>query len=136
MRSRLGPVIGSGLVITVLSGTLASGEPSRAIESVITATCATGGGYEGSIHAAIAYPTLWEESNRKSKLLVQCKSGPAAVYGYDYGDAAKTSPQAAFLGGKLSGGAGPAADHPDELRMAGGLLVALSGPGIFLCVSS
>lgn len=129
MQNRCVDVVWGGLLIAALSSTPASGEPPRPVESLITATCPAGGGFEGSIHAAAAYTTLFEEPRRKSKLQLQCKSGPAAAFLYDYGDAVTAKPWATYLGARLWGGAEPTALHRDELLMAGGLLVVLSGPG-------
>jgi len=122
-------MIWSGLVIAALSSAPASGDPPQTIENLITATCPAGGKYNGSIHAAVAYTTPFEEPKRKSKLQVLCKSGPAVAYVFDYGDATTANPQATFLGFKLWGGPEPTAVHGDELLVAGGTLVVLSGPG-------
>lgn len=129
MRSQGLNVIGCGLFIAALRIAPASAGPPATIDGLLTTTCAAGGKYEGSFHAAVAYKTLLEEPKRKTKLQLQCKSGPAAAYVYEYGDATTAGSQAAFLGAKLWGGAGPTAEHSDELLSSGGTLIVLSGPG-------
>lgn len=107
----------------------ASAGPAAPTESLLAATCPPGGSYKGSLHAAVSYETLFEPPKRKSAQTYSCKSGPVAVYIYDYGDAKTAEPQSAFLGAKLWGGPGPTLEHTDELLVSGGTLIVLSGAG-------
>lgn len=83
--------------------------------------------YPGSLHAATSYEVPMLTPKSKSHQSIQCGKSAAAIYYYVH-DKASIATAAAGLGARLWGGAGPTAEHSDELLVARDTAIVVSGP--------